>query len=154
MSGNFSGSVLRVDRLAACGYRQDVLKLCSSHNGAMEDGMTKNEIKEKSDEFFEYTAQFGQKYPEISQSFMALMGSVMEDGALKTKEKELIALGIAVGLRCLPCIYAHTSAALGMGASPEEIMEAASVAILMAGGPGMAHVMEVMKAIEAFSQQP
>jgi len=116
--------------------------------------MAKNEIKEKSDEFFEYAAQFGQKYPGISQSFMALMGSVMEDGELKTKEKELIALGIAVGLRCIPCIYAHTSAALGMGASPEEIMEAASVAILMAGGPGMAHVVEVMKAIDTFSQQP
>jgi len=62
------------------------------------------------------------------------MGSVMEDGKVKTKEKELIAMGIAVGLRCLPCIYAHTSAALNMGATPEEVMEAASVAILMAGG--------------------
>jgi AhpD family alkylhydroperoxidase len=115
--------------------------------------MAQNEIKEKSNEFFEYTAKFGQKYPEIAQSFMALMGSVMEDGKVKTKEKELIALGIAVGLRCLPCIYAHTSAALHMGATPEEVMEAASVAILMAGGPGMAHVIEVMKAIEAFSEQ-
>lgn len=113
--------------------------------------MEKNDIQEKSNEFFEYTAKFGAKYPEIAQSFMALMGSVMEDGKVKTKEKELIAMGIAVGLRCLPCIYAHTSAALKMGASPEEVMEAASVAILMAGGPGMAHVIEVMKAIEAFS---
>ena len=91
--------------------------------------MAENEIKDKANEFFEYTAKFGQKYPEIAQSFMALMGSVMEDGTVKTKEKELIALGIAVGLRCLPCIYAHTSAALNMGATPEEIMEAASVAI-------------------------
>jgi AhpD family alkylhydroperoxidase len=115
--------------------------------------MAENEIKEKSNEFFEYTAKFGQKYPEIAQSFMALMGSVMEDGKVKTKEKELIALGIAVGLRCLPCIHAHTSAALHMGATPDEVMEAASVAILMAGGPGMAHVIEVMKAIEAFSEQ-
>ncbi len=115
--------------------------------------MAENQIKDQANEFFEYTAKFGQKYPGISQSFMSLMGSVMEDGALKTKEKELIALGIAVGLRCIPCMHAHTSAALGMGASPEEIMEAASVAILMAGGPGMAHVIEVMKAIEAFSPQ-
>jgi AhpD family alkylhydroperoxidase len=115
--------------------------------------MEKNDIKEQSNEFFEYTAKFGAKYPEIAQSFMSLMGSVMQDGTVKTKEKELIALGIAVGLRCQPCIYAHTSAALGMGATPEEIMESASVAILMSGGPGMAHVMEVMKAIEAFSEQ-
>jgi len=115
--------------------------------------MAENEIKQKADEFFEYTAKFGAKYPDISQGFMALMDGVMQDGAIKTKEKELIALGIAVGLRCLPCIYAHTRGALHMGASPEEIMEAASVAILMGGGPGMAHVVEVMKAIEAFSEK-
>ncbi|MCX5895958.1 MAG: carboxymuconolactone decarboxylase family protein [Proteobacteria bacterium] len=114
--------------------------------------MAPNEIKEKYNEFFEYTAKFGAKYPDIAQSFMSLMGNVMQEGKVATKEKELIALGIAVGLRCLPCIYAHTSAALGLGATPEEIMEAASVAILMAGGPGMAHVVEVMKAIEAFSE--
>ena len=38
-----------------------------------------------------------------------------------------------------------------MGATENEIMEAATVAILMGGGPGIAHVIEVMKAIEAFS---
>jgi hypothetical protein len=30
-------------------------------------------------------------------------------------------------------------------------MEAASVAILMAGGPGMAHVIEVLKCMEEFA---
>jgi AhpD family alkylhydroperoxidase len=115
--------------------------------------MSENEIKQKAEEFFEYVAKFGAQYPDISQGFMALMGGVMQDGAIKTKEKELIALGIAVGLRCLPCIYAHTSSALNMGATPEEVMEAASVAILMGGGPGMAHVVEVMKAIEAFTEK-
>ena len=112
-----------------------------------------NDIKEKFDEFFEFTAKFGEQYPEIAQSFMSLMGSVMQDGKLKVKEKELIALGIAVGLRCLPCIQAHTKSALNMGAMKEEILEAASVAVLMAGGPGMAHVIEVMKAIEAFTEK-
>ncbi|MCP4716393.1 MAG: carboxymuconolactone decarboxylase family protein [Deltaproteobacteria bacterium] len=103
-------------------------------------------------EFFEYTAKFGQQYPDISSSFMNLMGSVMQDGALDGKQKELIAVGIAVSLRCLPCIQAHVQGALGMGATREEILEAASVSILMSGGPGMAHVMEVMKALDAFEQ--
>jgi AhpD family alkylhydroperoxidase len=117
-----------------------------------EEKMGKENVTETMDEFFEYTAKFGQQYPEIAQSFMSLMGSVITDGKLGSKEKELIAVGIAVGLRCVPCIYAHTKAALGMGASKEEIMEAASVAILMSGGPGMAHVVEVMKALEAASE--
>jgi AhpD family alkylhydroperoxidase len=112
-----------------------------------------NDIKEKFDEFFEYTAKFAEQYPEIASSFTSLMGSVMQDGKLGIKEKELIAVGIAVGLRCLPCIHAHTKSALNLGATKEEIIEAASVAVMMAGGPGMAHVIEVMKAIEAFSEE-
>ena len=115
--------------------------------------MEKGQVKEQLDEFFEYTVKFAEKYPEIASSFTTLMGSVIQDGKLKSKEKELIAVGIAVGLRCLPCIHAHTKSALNMGATEEEIMEAASVAILMGGGPGMAHVIEVMKAIEAFSEK-
>jgi AhpD family alkylhydroperoxidase len=112
-----------------------------------------NDIQEKLDEFFEYAVKFGEQYPEIASSFNNLMGSILQDGKLGIKEKELIALGIAVGLRCLPCIHAHTKSALNMGATKEEIMEAASVAVLMGGGPGMAHVIEVMKAIEAFSEE-
>lgn len=114
--------------------------------------MDKENVSQKVDEFMEYAAKFAETYPEIANNFMTLMGSVIQDGKLGSKEKELIAVGIAVGLRCLPCIYAHTKSALNFGATREEIMEAASVAILMGGGPGMAHVMEVMKAIEAFSE--
>lgn len=115
--------------------------------------MSTADVDAKMNEFFEYTARFSQQFPEIAKNFMGLMGSVMEDGALGAKEKELISLGIAVGLRCVPCIYAHTQAALGQGASREEILEAASVAVLMQGGPGMAYVAEVMKALEAFGGQ-
>ena len=113
--------------------------------------MGTNDVNAKMEEFFEYTAKLGQQFPEMSKNFMGLMGSVMEEGALGAKEKELISLGIAVGLRCVTCIYAHTQAALAHGASREEILEAASVAVLMQGGPGMAHVIEVMKALEAFA---
>jgi len=115
--------------------------------------MSKEEVNAKMEEFFEFTAKFGQQFPEISKNFMGLRDSVMEDGALGAKEKELISVGIAVGLRCVPCIYAHTQASLAQGASREEILEAASVAVLMQGGPGLAHVAEVMKALEAFTEE-
>jgi AhpD family alkylhydroperoxidase len=108
-------------------------------------------VKKKSKEILEYKAQFAAKYPEIAQDFVALKESVMQNGRVTAKDKELIAPGIAVGLRCAPCIYAHISSALSLGATPDEIMEAASVAILMAGGPGMAHVIEVLKCIEEFA---
>ena len=108
-------------------------------------------MKKKSQEILEYKAKFAAKYPDIAQGFVSLKERVMQDGKIKAKEKELIALGIAVGLRCAPCIYAHISSALSLGATPDEIIEAASVAILMAGGPGMAHVIEVLKCIEEFA---
>lgn len=113
--------------------------------------MSKEDINEKMNEFFEYTAKYGQAFPEISSGFMGLMGNVMEDGAVSGKQKELVAVGIAVALRCEPCIRAHVRGALGLGATKEEIMEASNVAILMCGASGMAHVMEVMKALEAFT---
>jgi AhpD family alkylhydroperoxidase len=110
-------------------------------------------IKKKSQELLEYKAKYAAQYPAIAQGFVSLKENVMQDGKVSAKEKELIALGIAVGLRCAPCIYAHISSALSLGATPEEIVEAASVAILMSGGPGMAHVVEVLKCIEEFSAE-
>ncbi|MCX5901632.1 MAG: carboxymuconolactone decarboxylase family protein [Proteobacteria bacterium] len=114
--------------------------------------MTADNPQDKLNEFFTYVAQYSGTYPDIARAFMELQGSVMADGKVDAKTKELIAIGIAVSLRCLPCIYAHTKGALTQGAKPEEIMEAASVAVLMSGGPGMVHVAEVMKAIEAFQK--
>ena len=113
--------------------------------------MADNDIREKTREILAYRTKFAEKYPVIAHGFAALQKSVMQDGRIRAREKELIAVGISVGLRCAPCIYAHIRSALKLGATPEEIMEAASVAILMAGGPGMAHVVEVLKAIDAFT---
>lgn len=113
--------------------------------------MADTSIKEMTQEILAYRTKFATKYPDIAHGFAVLQKSVMQDGRLPAKEKELIAVGISVGMRCVPCIYAHTRSALKLGATPEEIMEAASVAILMAGGPGMAHVVEVLKAIDAFT---
>jgi AhpD family alkylhydroperoxidase len=123
------------------------------NNNGKEKTMEKESINDKMDELWDYNAKFMEKYPEIGSSFMTLMGNVIQDGKLGCKEKELIAVGIAVGLRCVPCIHAHTKAALNQGATEDELMEAATVAILMGGGPGMVHVIEVMKAIEAFSSK-
>ncbi len=127
--------------------------LLLNKNTTGERDMSTSGPQEQLDEFFEYMAKFAQKHSAIAQSFMTLTGNVMQDGALKAKEKELIALGIAVGLRCSSCICAHTKAALGHGATSDEILEAASVAVNMQGGPGMSAVVEVMKALEAFEER-
>lgn len=86
--------------------------------------------------------------PEISKAFGPLFQSMMKPGALGTKEKELIALGIAVAVRCEPCIYLHVEKCLHAGATPAEVMESAGVAVMMGGGPVTTYVPVVAAALD------
>ncbi len=87
--------------------------------------------------------------PDMAKGFGGLFQNVMKNGALKTKEKELVALGIAVAQHCPPCINLHVQKSLEAGNSPEEILEAASVAVVMQGGPAYTHIPVVIDALEA-----
>ena len=69
--------------------------------------------------------------------------------ALDAKTKELIALGIAVAVRCDDCIAFHVKAC-EQGATKEEISETPGMAIYM--GAGLS-VMYASHALEAFTQR-
>ena len=56
------------------------------------------------------------------------------DGALKKKDKELIATGIAVVVNCESCMEWHISEAAKSGATMREILEAIEVGIEFGGG--------------------
>jgi AhpD family alkylhydroperoxidase len=90
--------------------------------------------------------------PAMSVGFGTLFSKVMADGAISLREKELVALGIAVALNCPPCIRAHVKKCLEAGASKEQILEAAAVAVVMGGGPAYMHVPEVIEALEAMGK--
>ncbi len=77
--------------------------------------------------------------PGVMAALAELNSEVVKDGALSARTKELIMVGISVALRCENCISKHVSEAVRLGATREEIMEAVSTAILMAGGPGAAY---------------
>ena len=89
---------------------------------------------------------FGQ-YLEAWRGFTAV---AHQEGALTRKEKELIAVSISVSKRCERCIAYHVRSALSFGATRQEIIEAAFVAVIMAGGPALAYIGIVEEAIEAF----
>ncbi|MGQ9558587.1 MAG: carboxymuconolactone decarboxylase family protein [Desulfurispora sp.] len=89
--------------------------------------------------------QLARELPDVMKGFMQLHSAVIKDGALSAKQKELIALGIAVAVRCSYCIAHHVKQARALGASRQEILEAASVAMLMGGGPAVAYSTEVLK---------
>lgn len=86
--------------------------------------------------------------PDIGKSFGPFFQSLMKPGALSVKDKELIALGIGIALRCEPCIYAHVEKCFKAGATPEQIMEVAGVAVMMQGGPAYTYAPLVARAVE------
>jgi len=89
--------------------------------------------------------------PEVIADFAKrLMPDALKEGALSTKTKELIALGIAVCATCDYCIAIHVKKCFEAGATKEEIVEALGVAILMGGGPALTYSTFVMQAIEDF----
>jgi AhpD family alkylhydroperoxidase len=86
--------------------------------------------------------------PDIARAFGPFFQALMKDGALSVKQKELIAVGIAVAVRCEPCIEAHVEKCRNAGATAKEIMEAAGVAVLMGGGPGYSYASFVAAALQ------
>jgi len=108
-----------------------------------------NEVHQFFKDFTRSIQKLSRESPNMIKGFKAFHDQVMKGGVLGEKEKELIALGIAVAVHCIPCIRLHTQAAITAGANKEEVIEAASVAVLMAGGPAYTHLPEVMNALEA-----
>ena len=90
--------------------------------------------------------------PDGVKGFGGLFAAVMKDGALTLREKELIALAIGLAMRCEPCINLHTQKSLEAGATREQIMEAAEVAVVMQGGPTFTYLPKVVEALEALSK--
>ena len=76
------------------------------------------------------------------------------DGALSHKQKELIALAIAVAKQCDGCIASHARGAARRGATVDEVAEALGVAIVMNGGPGTVYAPRAFAAFQEFATKP
>ncbi len=87
--------------------------------------------------------------PALSGAFGTFYESIMKDGALSVREKELIAMAIGLSDRCDPCIRLHVRGCLKAGATPEQVLEAAGVALMMQGGPAFTHLPEVIDSLES-----
>lgn len=99
----------------------------------------------------EVMGSLGKEIPDVMSAFSSLHQAAGSDGVLDAKTKELIALAIAVTVRCDGCIAFHVSDAIKAGATREEVLDALGVAILMGGGPSMIYSIEAMDALEQFS---
>lgn len=97
--------------------------------------------------------KLGQDIPEVMDGFGKLHENAVESSSLDKKTKELIALGIAVTVRCDGCISYHVHDALEAGATKDQIAETVGVAILMGGGPSVVYGIEAMQAVEQFEEE-
>ncbi len=105
------------------------------------------------EELTSWMKKLGVEMPEVMQGFQSLHGASLKSNALDAKTKELIALGIAITVRCDGCISFHVHDAMKAGASKEEIAETVSVSILMGGGPSVVYGIEAMQALSQFQEK-
>lgn len=95
----------------------------------------------------------GKELPAPMTGFVQLHKAAVTEGALSTKIKEIIALAIAITVRCDGCISFHVHDALATGATRQEIIEAIGVAVLMGGGPSVIYGAEALEALNALEAQ-
>jgi len=85
--------------------------------------------------------------------FAGLHKAATAKATLDTKTKELIALGIAVAIRCESCISFHVHDALAAGATHAEVLDTLGVAVMMGGGPAAMYACDAFAALEQFEAQ-
>jgi len=80
--------------------------------------------------------EVSERFPRIFKSYSALGESISEKKALDDKTAELVKLGIAIGAGYEGAVHSHTRRALAQGASEDEIIQCALMAITAIGWPG------------------
>ncbi|MDO5039907.1 carboxymuconolactone decarboxylase family protein [Clostridium sp.] len=105
----------------------------------------KKDVRQMLNDFMNGLSSLGETNGENVNAFMNLLGTNYAEGAISTKTKELISIGIATYNRCEYCIVFHSYKALEAGATREEILEAAMVSVAFGGGPTMAYTVTLLK---------
>jgi AhpD family alkylhydroperoxidase len=78
---------------------------------------------------------FGKLNPDTVKGYVTLSGGAgQKAGHLDDKTRELIALAVAISLRCDGCIAVHTATARKFGATKDELAEALGVAVAINTG--------------------
>jgi len=93
--------------------------------------------------------EIGRISPDTVKGYQTLGAAAGKTGLLGAKVNELIALAVAVSVRCDGCIAVHTAAAIRVGATREEIAEALGTAAAVNAGAALVYSARVMDAFAA-----
>jgi AhpD family alkylhydroperoxidase len=91
----------------------------------------------------------GRLSPDTLNGYQALSGAGTKTGQLDAKTRELIAIAVAVTVRCDGCITVHSQAAVKEGASDDEIAEALGVAVAVNAGAALVYSGRALDAVES-----
>lgn len=83
--------------------------------------------------------------PGAMKAFWAFDKAVFAEGALTTREKQLMAVAVALTTQCPYCIELHTKAAREAGANDAQLTEAALVAVAIRAGGAVTHASHLFK---------
>jgi AhpD family alkylhydroperoxidase len=146
-------SALEAFIVALAGHRQVASALAARRFKRRKiDPMTENWI-EMTTEMSNAVGVLRAGAPDVMKGFSALAHAALQRGALDPKTKELIALAIAVAVRCDPCIAFHAEAAVKRGVSREEVLEAMGLAIYMGAGPSAMYAAQALEAVDQFRER-
>jgi AhpD family alkylhydroperoxidase len=88
--------------------------------------------------------------PDAVKGYVTLNGASQKTGHIDAKTRELIALAVAISLRCDGCIAVHSAAARKNGATKEEVAEALTIAISINAGAALVYS---TRALDAFDTE-
>lgn len=95
---------------------------------------------------------FAKLSPDTVRGYSMIGGAGAKTGHLDAKTRELIALAVAVSLRCDGCITVHANEARLLGATREELAEALGVAAAINAGAALVYSARTMDAFAASAE--
>ncbi len=108
-------------------------------------------MTDRLDDFQSYRTRMNERIAEIDhlgiKRFFNLDTMAYEDGALSSKQKELLGLVSSMVLRCNDCIDYHIIQCAEAGWTDEELFEAFNVALVVGGSiviPHLRHAVETL----------
>jgi AhpD family alkylhydroperoxidase len=90
--------------------------------------------------------------PQPMAGFADLSKAAKDTGPLSVKEKEYVALGIAISQRCEPCINFHVEALMKAGGTREELGDVLAMSVQMGGGPAVMYAGHALAAWDELAQ--
>jgi AhpD family alkylhydroperoxidase len=110
-------------------------------------------------DFLKIAEELSQGYGDLAQTapgamagFAQMREGALQPGAICGRAKSLIALSIAVAMRCDGCIVSYAKLAIEAGASREQVAEALGVAVLMGGSPSVVYSARALAAYDQLAK--